>query len=169
VDELYTALAGHQGKPNARYFAEQCDLFDTTSAFARLAFTDTREIVLLQDPRDAYCGYRTLWSVSPDQALDTLRRVRDRTLQLHSEGRSDIWFLRTEDFRARPAEALSKLWQFLGLTPSPTEPAQAVDPTALGIGAWKTELTSEEIAAFEQEFGAYLRLFGYELTVSTET
>lgn len=172
VDEFYTTLAGHQGKPAASYFAEQCDLFAVTTSFARLAFADTREIILLQDPRDAYCGYRALWSVAPAQALETLCRVRDRTLQLHAEGRRDTWFLRTENLRARPADTMRTLWQFLGLDPSAAgEPdavqAAAVDPATLGIGRWKTELDSDEITFFEKEFGPYLRLFDYELAENT--
>jgi hypothetical protein len=174
VDEFYATLAGHQAKPAARYFAEQCDLFATTANFARLAFADTREIVLLQDPRDAYCGYRTLWSVSPAQALETLQRVRDRTLLLRDEGLSDLWFLRTEDLRARPIETMAAIWRFLSVSPAPpTNPdaigTAAIDLAALGIGRWKTELDEDEIAFFEHEFGDYLRLFGYELTVSTQT
>jgi hypothetical protein len=172
VDEFYATLAAHQGKPEVRYFAEQCDLFTVTASFARLAFPNMREIVLLQDPRDAYCGYRALWSVSPAQALETLNRVRDRTVQRHSEGLPNTWFLRTEDLRARPAETMAEIRRFLGLTPNPEvspDAATTADQAALGIGRWKTELDATEIAFFEREFGTYLRLFGYELTVSTET
>jgi hypothetical protein len=174
VEEFYVTLAGHQAKPAARYFAEQCDLFDIARDFARVAFADMREIVLLQDPRDAYCGYRTLWSVSSGQALETLRRVSDRTVQIRNESRSDIRFLRTEDLRLRPADAMADISRFLGLRRMiAADPASlreaAADPAALGIGRWKSELDENEIAFFEREFGTYLRLFGYELTVSTET
>jgi len=176
VSDFYTTLAIHQDRRQAGYFAEQVGLFDITRNFARLAFTDTREIVLLQDPRDAYCGYRALWSVSPTQALETLRRVRDRIVQLRAEGRSDTLFLRTEDLRLRPDETLAVTARFLGLSeginvgPETARSAAAEhDPAALGIGRWKTELDEDEIAFCEREFGDYLRLFGYELTVSTQT
>jgi hypothetical protein len=172
VSDFYAALAMHQGRHQAGFFAEQADLFDIARGFTRLAFADMREIVLLQDPRDAYCGYRALWSVSPAQALETLRRVRDRTVQLHDEGRADTWFLRTEDLRLRPAETMVAIWRFLGLDPGTTgdlETTPTADPATLGIGCWMTELSTDEIAFFEREFGAYLSLFGYELTVGTET
>ena len=174
VSDFYTTLATHRDRHHAGYFAEQADLFDIARSFARLAFADMREIVLLQDPRDAYCGYRTLWSVSPGQALETLRRVSDRTVQLHNEGRADTLFLRTEDLRLRPIDTMAEVSRFLELSPAiVADPASLredpTNPAALGIGRWKTELDEAEIAFFEREFGTYLRLFGYELTVSTET
>jgi hypothetical protein len=95
-------------------------------------------------------------------------------LLLRDEGLSDLWFLRTEDLRARPIETMAAIWRFLSVSPAPpTNPdaigTAAIDLAALGIGRWKTELDEDEIAFFEHEFGDYLRLFGYELTVSTQT
>lgn len=173
VSDFYMTLAMHQGRHQPAYFAEQADLFDITRGFARIAFTDLREIVLVQDPRDAYCGYRALWSVSPTQTLETLRRVRDRTLQLHGEDRSDTWFLRTEDLRTRPADTMRAIWEFLGVNPdavaSPDMPQTAErDPAAQGVGRWKTELDNDEIAFLEREFGTYLHLFGYEMAETTQ-
>ena len=171
VTDFYQMLAMRQGRHAAAYFAEQSDLFDVARSFARLAFSDMREIMLLQDPRDAYCGYRALWSVSPAQAMATLRRVRDRTIQLRAENRHDIWFLRTEDLRLRPQETLASISTFLSLdhviaaAPETAQSALAAtddNPSIPRIGCWKTELESDEIAMFEQEFGEYLRLFGYE-------
>jgi len=170
VTQFYETLAMHQGKRLPGYFAEQCDLFDITPTFARLAFRATREIVLLADPRDAYCGYRALWSSSPAQAMEALRRVRDRTVALRGENRHDTMFLRCEDLRLRPEAALLEVSRFLSL-----DHAVAADPETLraaatpadeltvpGIGQWKTELDGNEIALFEREFGEYLELFGYD-------
>jgi hypothetical protein len=167
VTGFYETLAMHQDKPMAGYFAEQCDLFDVARDFARLAFTDMREIVLLQDPRDAYCVYRALWSTSPSQAMATLSRVRDRAVELRRENRGDTMFLRCEDLRLRPEGTLLEISRFLSLDHAiiadpETFRTEAADPATLGIGQWKTDLDGKEIALFEREFGEYLELFGYE-------
>jgi hypothetical protein len=167
ISEFYETLAMHQGKRMAAYFAEQSDLFGIARNFMRLAFRDAREIVLLQDPRDAYCGYRALWSTSPAQALDSLRRVRDRTVELRRENRHDTMFLRIEDLRQRPESTLQEISGFLsldhaiGVDPG-VLPATADDAVMSTVGQWRTELDSGEIALFEREFGEYLRLFGYD-------
>ena len=170
LTEFYNMLSVQQGRAEARYFAEQADLFDIARNFARLAFSDMREIVLLQDPRDAYCGYRALWSVSPAQALETLQRVRDRTVQLQREGRADTWFLRSEDLRLRPEATIAELSRFLDLDhviaadPAAVQTAHATtDPAELGIGRWRVELDADEARSFEEEFGEYLRVFGYDV------
>ena len=172
VTEFYETLAMHQGKRMLAYFVEQCGLFDVARNFARLAFHDTREIVLLQDPRDAYCGYRTLWSNSPAKTLETLRLVRDRTIELRRENRLDMMFLRCEDLWLRPESTLLEIAGFLSLdhviTADPATlraaSAAAGDPSIPVVGQWRTELDSDEIAMFEHEFGEYLELFGYEFS-----
>ncbi len=178
IADYYTALARHQGRENAVWFAEQSDLFDVARIFARAAFTDIREIVLLQDPRDAYCGYRALWSVSPAQAMDTLRKVRDSVVKLRLEERADTCFLRVEDLRLRPDSVMAEISGFLSLDHVITVDAETIeaavvaasDPAStLGIGRWKTELENDEIVMFDREFGEFLLLFGYELAVSTHS
>jgi hypothetical protein len=170
VTQFYETLAMHQGKRLAGYFAEQCDLFDVARSFARLAFREVREIVLLQDPRDAYCGYRALWFGTPAQAMATLRRACDRTVVLRRESRHDTLFLRCEDLRLRPEATLVEIARFLSL-----ERALATDPQTLraaaddamlpSVGQWRTELDGNEIELLEREFGDYLSLFGYDTSV----
>jgi hypothetical protein len=43
------------------------------------------------------------------------------------------------------------------------------DPSILGITQWRRELNSNEIAMFEREFGEYLELFGYDVSVREST
>ena len=170
VTQFYETLAMHQGKRLAGYFAEQCDLFDLARNFARLAFYEVREIVLLQDPRDAYYGYRALWFSTPAQAMATLRRGCHRAVELRRESRHDTLFLRCEDLQLRPEAALVEIARFLSL-----ERALATDPQVLRaaaddamspvVGQWRTELDSGEIALLEREFADYLALFGYETSV----
>jgi hypothetical protein len=170
VTQFYETLAMHQGKRMAGYFAEQCDLFDAARSFARLAFHEVREIVLLQDPRDAYCGYRTLWFSTPAQAMAALRRGCDRTVELRRESRDDTLFLRCEDLRLRPKAALVEIARFLSLeralVTDPQAPrAEADDAMSPVVGQWRTDLDSDEIALLEREFADYLALFGYEMSV----
>lgn len=176
VTDFYETLAMHQGKRAVVYFAEQCDLFDVTSNFARLAFRDLREIVLLQDPRDAYCAYRALWSSSPTQAMAALRRMRDRIIELRHANRRDTMFLRCEDLRLRPESTLLEVSRFLSLDHAVAADAETLrvasaaadDLEMPGVGQWRTELDSDEVAMFEREFGDYLELFGYETSVGAE-
>jgi hypothetical protein len=172
VADFYETLAMHQGKRMAAYFAEQCDLFDIARNFARMAFRDIREIVLVQDPRDAYCTCRTLWFTAPSQALAKLRRVRDRALELRRENRHDTMFLRCEDLWLRPAGALHDLSRFLSLDHVvAADPAllraMTDDPPMPGIAYWKDAMDSNDIVMFQREFGEYLNLFGYESTMIT--
>jgi hypothetical protein len=99
--------------------------------------------------------------------LDSLRRVRDRTVELRRENRHDTMFLRIEDLRQRPESTLQEISGFLsldhaiGVDPG-VLPATADDAVMSTVGQWRTELDSGEIALFEREFGEYLRLFGYD-------
>ena len=167
LTQFYETLAMHQGKRMAGYFAEQCDLFSVARSFARLAFREVREIVLLQDPRDAYCGYRAQWFGTPAQAMATLRRGCERTVELRRESRHDTLFLRCEDLRLRPEAALVEIARFLSLertlaTDPQTLRAAAEDAMSPSVGLWRTELDSNEIELLEREFGDYLTLFGYD-------
>lgn len=174
VTDFYETLALHQGKRMAVYFAEQCDLSDVTSEFARLAFREVREIVLLQDPRDVYCACRALWFASPVKSLAALRRMRDRALALRRANRRDTMFLRCEDLRLRPDSTLREVARFLSLDSAGAADAPALraalaatdTPETPDIGQWRTGLDRDEIAMFEREFGEYLELFGYDSLVS---
>jgi len=168
VTQFYETLAMHQGKRLAGYFAEQCDLFDVARNFARLAFREVREIVLLQDPRDAYCSYRALWFGTPTQAMATLRRACHQIVELRRESRDDTLFLRCEDLRLRPETALAEIARFLTLeralaTDPQTLRAAAEDAMLPSVGQWRTELETDEIALLEREFADYLALFGYDM------
>ncbi len=170
MTQFYETLAMHQGKRLAGYFAEQCDLFDVARNFARLAFREVREIVLLQDPRDAYCSLQALWFGTPAQAMATLRRACDQIVKLRRESRHDTLFLRCEDLRLRPETALVEIARFLSLERAlacdpQTLRADAEDPMLPIVGQWRTELDSTEIALLERELSDYLALFGYDMGV----
>jgi hypothetical protein len=170
VTEFYATVAAHQGKAEANLFAEQCDLFGVTPAFARLAFGRVREIVLLQDPRDAYCGYRALWSTSATQAMTILRSVCQRTIERHQDNQGDTLFLRCEDLLLRPETALTEVAAFLSINRAITVgPDIATDPAREGINRWRSELDATEMTLFGQQFDEYLRLFGYDVAAITDT
>jgi hypothetical protein len=170
VSEFYATIALHHGKAEARLFAEQCDLFEATGPFARLAFRQIREIVLLQDPRDAYCGYRSLWSTSAAEAMATLQSVCRQTIDRHQNNQGDTLFLRCEDLLLRPEATLQTVAEFLSIHhPIAVAPEIAMDPAGRTIDRWRGEFDAAETALFETEFGEYLRLFGYDTTVSADT
>ncbi len=68
VEEFYLRLRDENGKPEARFFAEKANNLDVQSrAFAREAFPDLKEIVLVRDPRDLYCSQRAYFHSDPRQ------------------------------------------------------------------------------------------------------
>jgi hypothetical protein len=169
VTEFYATVAAHQGKAEATLFAEPCDLFGMTPAFTRLAFSRVREIVLVQDPRDAYCGYRTLWFTSATQAMATLRIVCQRIIERFQDNQGDTLFLRCEDLLLRPETALRDVAGFLSINrPITVAPDIAADPDKSGINRWRDDLDEEETALFDLQFGEYLRLFRYEVASSAD-
>ena len=172
ITRFYRRLTVTQPKPEARFFAEKCDVFNTARDFARALYRGTREIVLVRDPRDVFCSQRAFFSAKPAEAFQGLRSVRDRMLEFHQEGAENLIFLKYEDLVGQPNEAMQQVSSLLALDQTieideAREAAQfkthgtSRDPAA-SIGRWQQELTAEERARFDSEFGQYLDLFDYE-------
>lgn len=169
---FYLRLGAAQGKHTAQWFAEKTSLFDPIRGFVRAAFPTAREIVLVRDPRDVYCSYRSFWSATPGYAVQVLRTMRDTLMRIRAEEGEDVLILRYEDLVSAGAASLAKVGAFLELDqPIPLQPAaEAALFTGHGtagspersIGRWRRDVPADELLAIDRDFGDMLDAFGYE-------
>jgi hypothetical protein len=173
ISDFYDLLAERIARRDATYFAEKCDILHPTRNFVRFTFEDFREIVLVRDPRDVFCSYRSFWKSRPEEALQALKNAAEKTLQIvQSHERSRVIFIRYEDLVFNNGDTLSKISEFLELG-HPPKPDAASDAdlfmkhgtskdAASSVGRWKEELSTEEIGSFAAQFAGFFEAFGYE-------
>jgi hypothetical protein len=173
IDDFYRDMQIHTRKPRARFFAEKCDVFTSARNFARLAFDGVKELLLVRDPRDVHCSRRAFWSDSAESSFQNLKTVQASILPIQRADHDDLHVVRYEDLIQQPAETLSGISTYLGLSQTielnPASERQifsshgtSPDP-ASSIGRWKHELSVEERASFAQSFKPFLEAFGYDL------
>ena len=80
--------------------------------------------------------------------------------------------VRYEDLITQSAETMAAIYHFLGL-PGQNDLQHVADDVALfsrhatsptpggSIGRWKTDMSSDDIATCQREFGGFLNRFGY--------
>lgn len=172
VTRFYRQLAATQGKDQAIYFAEKCSVFDPVRNFVRSIYKETKEIVLVRDPRDTYCSSRAFWSERGEDALRLLRSVRQETMAIVQEKPPNVVFVRYEDLIQRAGDESLRISELLGLADPIAVNAQAEaaifdshatsrDQSA-SVGRWRSELTAEERAVFSKEFRDFLVRFNYD-------
>lgn len=172
IGTFYQQVNTANSKRGARFFAEKCEVFNPTRDFTRLAFGDVHEIILVRDPRDIFCSYRSFWSVPGQQALQNLGSVRNRVLDFHKETTDDRLFLRYEDLVCQPDETMQRISGFLNLDhvaeidhghENEDFKGHATSQDALSsIGRWRRELTDSERQVFDSEFAEFFETFGYD-------
>ncbi|HUB14804.1 MAG TPA: sulfotransferase [Acetobacteraceae bacterium] len=172
VDDFYRDMQTHFRKPQARFFAEKCDVFTPARHFARLAFEGVKELLLVRDPRDIYCSRRSFWSDSGENSMQNLKTVQATVLPLLAAERDRLLVVRYEDLILQPTETLASIVEYLGLS-HPIKPrpdgereifaahGTSKDPAA-SIGRWKHELDAEDRTALLKSFKPFLEAFHYE-------
>ena len=172
IDDFYRDMQMYSQKPRARFFAEKCDVFTSARNFARLAFDDVREILLVRDLRDVHCSRRAFWSDSPERSLQNLRSVQAEMMPIYHADKQNLLVVRYEDMVQQPTETLARLSAHLGLRQAISLDADSesqifsshgtsADPGA-SIGRWKQQMSAEERASFAEIFQPYLTAFGYD-------
>ena len=147
-------------------------MFTPARNFARLAFDGVKELLLVRDLRDVYCSRRAFWSDSNESALQNLRTVQAAVLPILRAEHEHILVVRYEDLIRQPAEALSRIGAYLGLTQAIevtpdserkifSSHGTSTDP-ASSIGRWKHELSPESRASISKSFEPFLEAFGYD-------
>ena len=172
MSKFYERVGLTQAKHTARFFAEKCEVFNPTRDFTRAVFGDMREIILVRDPRDVFCSYRSFWSTPVEQSMQILRSVRNKLMDFKREARDDSLFVRYEDLVQQPDAVMARISEFLGLDHVITvdhalEDADfkihgtSRDPAA-SIGRWRVDLGAAELREFDAKFGEFFEAFGYD-------
>ena len=172
--DFYDYVASQSGFSNSKYFAEKVDLLHCTRSFTHAAFDQTKEIVLVRDPRDLFCSYRSFWQTPPDKAVGALKSIANEMIRLHSsKDKSKLIFVKYEDLIIRTEKTLHDISRFLDL-----DRDLAADPTSDGdlfkthgtseninssVNRWKKDLNVGEIEQFEFVFRDFLEAFNYDL------
>jgi len=169
----YDALRMAYGKTAMRYFAEKAQPDPVVRQATSLMFGSLREIVLLRDPRDLICSYNAFWGVTMEEARNTLRSQLNLLLQLRGKQPSHVHFVKYEDLALHGEAIMRGIFGFLGL--NHVADAEVNDPEvfkkhgtsrspAASIGRWRSDLSAEEIAACNEGFEDFLRVFDYRLS-----
>jgi len=172
ITSFYRQMRAFQGKNRAGFFAEKSSIFDPIRNFVRSIYDEAKEIVLIRDPRDTYCSYRSFWSVSSDQAMRVMRTFQHQVKQIQARSDRNVLTCRYEDMIADGGAALQRIAEFLELgrgiqTNLATETSifaghgTSQSPEA-SVGRWRRELSATEITDFEVEFAELMDMFGYE-------
>jgi hypothetical protein len=172
IDDFYRDMQIYTRKPQARFFAEKCDVFTSARDFARLAFDGAKELLLVRDPRDVHCSRRAFWSDSAENSVQNLKTVQAVMLRIRQADHQDLHVVRYEDLIQQPTETLSRISTYLGLDRTieldPLIEGQifsshgtSPDP-ASSIGRWKHELNTDERVSLAQTFKPFLEAFGYD-------
>ena len=173
IEDFYDRLADRLGRPDSIYFAEKTDILHATRHFCRIAFRGTKEIILVRDPRDLYCSYRSFWKSRPEVTIDTLKNVSERMVSLAKSGdEPDRIFIRYEDLVLEKEKVLQKISIFLQLdhviqADSTSEQALFTkhgtsDDASASVGRWRKDLKAEELQMFTGKFDEFLATFDYE-------
>ncbi len=172
---FYTTLAGAQGKAGVPYFCEKGEIDEAAVHGARLFFDAVKDIVIVRDPRDLLCSAIAFWKLRPDAAMNMLATTVPRLARIARLAGPDTVVIRYEDLVREPVPTRQTLSRFLDLDlvtwpaaraePVPDSHRTSADPAA-SIGRWRNDLTAEQTEACEWAFGAYMRDFGYEPSVS---
>ena len=173
--EFYELLADQHEKSDSVYFAEKVDILHPTRNFVRLAFADMKEIVLVRDPRDLFCSYRSFWQSPSDEALSALKSIADEMVRLHSsQDKNKIIFVKYEDLVLQTDRTLYNISRFLNLDQDleadPTSDAELFkshgtsENISASVNRWKKDLNSGEIEQFEFIFNDFLEMYNYGIS-----
>ena len=173
IMEYYLRLKDDQGKDKAIFFAEKANnLVRSMRVFTRLLFADTKEIVLVRDPRDLLCSHRSYFGSEPTRAFHDITRATAELLRTKQEDSPSILFIRYEDMISDEARVSAQLKTFLAVeqfqNPDQVREKSVFDvhstsksPEA-SIGRWQAELSPEQRAECAKNWGAFMTEFQYQ-------
>ncbi len=173
ICEFYIRLADQIGKSSAAYFAEKSNSLDPLPvSFARGAFGQIKQIVLVRDPRDIVCSHMSYFKSDKRKAFDEVSKACASMLKIEASQNTDTIFIRYEDMILNYESVLVALSQFLN-TKLPLANAHskegeifsshATSPTATSsIGRWREQLSDMEKRDLGWRVGEFLAKFDYE-------
>ena len=175
LEEFYTASFN---KPFTHWGDKLPDPYCAVAA--RRIFPQVHFIVLVRDPRDVLCSYRSFslglstpfnrWWVglSYREQCDAWRKIYDYILS-----NLDVYHVVAyEQLVYNPVKVVKGVFRFLGLDMCPAVEhaiqtnnsfaGHSISPSPqASIGRWKRELTPEEVRMVEDVCGPLMRRFGY--------
>jgi hypothetical protein len=193
VEHAYLALARQQGKPDSRWFVEKAFGYPGAGDSLRQTwdelYPDTRELLLVRDPRDMVCsmlaydarrgfvGFGRQFAADDREFLERLRSswrhnvARDRVLGDRS------LMVRYEDLMEQPGDALRGIFTHLSIDASDETVRQVVDQAQVdtpgmrfhrtaeapgsSVGRWRHDMPEELRELTEEVFAEELADHGY--------
>jgi hypothetical protein len=167
----YDAVRAMTAKVRVRYFAEKAHPNRLLRDGIVAMFGGLKEIVLVRDPRDLVCSYRSFWGSNPAASISLIRAQFVELAERVRLGQGDTLLVRYEDLVMEPESTLGTIFDFLDLdhsTAARQEAEAAIfsrhgtsgSPQA-SIGRWRQELTADEQLLFAGAFDALLPTLGY--------
>ena len=172
ISDFYDILGDKSGRQHSRYFAEKTDILHRARDFARIAFEAVREFILIRDPRDLFCSYRSFWKSRPEEAIPALKATAARILNIRrTNHQHDLIFIKYEDLILQKENTLARIGDFLGLghALAPDIESDGIlfkkhgtsADASSSVGRWKADLKDEEIRIFEDQFAEFFTTFEY--------
>ena len=167
--DYYQVIARAQGRKHPVFFAEKTLPEPDSRLGVRYMFGNTKEIVLVRDPRDVICSFMKHGGIPFQEALGDAVTTTRRCLEIKAEADDSVYLLQYEDFVAQPRETAEALFRFVGLAPA------AYDDDGMGqlfsnhgtsrtpadsIGRWRRDLSAEQLGECHK-FDHFLAEFGY--------
>ena len=173
IVEYYRRHCRDQNKHDVIMFAEKNNNLDTMPRkFTRAMFGETKEIVLIRDPRDLYCSRRSYFHQNTQTAIDQILWSCEQLMKLRAEVAPDMIFVRYEDIVMGEASEFRRVSDFLRFELPAADTARdagsrfAIHATSQSpqssIARWRQQMTADEIAAFGQSCYRFFELFGYD-------
>jgi len=148
-------------------------------------FADARIVEVMRDGRDVCVSLEKHAQTMhwPPTTRDAQIRMWKRCVEAGERLRLDpalgprVFRVHYEDLRARPHRELSRLFEALDIAVTPTEIAEIVDVHDMSrvarrsegghrrkgaVGDWRTELSAEDVARFDELAGELARRVGYD-------
>lgn len=170
IDDYYGVVGALQQKTDVRYFAEKGRPDRMVWQAAKMMFGTIREIVLVRDPRDILCSYKSFWNTQPDTAIGSIAAQMETLLTVVNQGSADVLLVRYEDLVSSSETAMERIGAFLDTHPGAAQSAPnrtvfekhgTSGSPERSVGRWRQDLNPEEIALCSTRFRAVLEGFGY--------
>jgi hypothetical protein len=160
------------GKPTMHAFAEKAQADGITRPATEMMFGLLKEIVLIRDPRDLVCSYRSFWKTKVASAVPLIVSQFQSLNALRNSASTNVLFVKYEDLTLQPDDTMRQVHAFVGVDHQ--EARKALDESEIfsrhgtskspadSIGRWRADLSAEEIAMCDDAFELFLKDFGYE-------
>jgi len=173
IVEYYRRHGHDQKKHDVTMFAEKNNNLETMPReFTRAMFGETKEIVLVRDPRDLYCSRRSYFHQETKTAINQLLWGCDQLRKLSREAASDMIFVRYEDIILGNPGEFRRMSDFLGFELPAIDTARdagskfadhatSQSPQS-SIARWRQQMTPDEVEIFGGSCQQFFESFGYD-------